>query len=35
MENDLPIQVLNFWQEGALKKALLGQPIGTLINNGK
>jgi uridylate kinase len=35
MENDLPIQVLNFWQEGALKKALLGQPVGTLINNGK
>ncbi len=35
MENDLPIQVLNFWQEGALKKALLGQPVGTLINSGK
>ncbi len=35
MENDLPIQVLNFWQEGALKKALLGKPIGTLIDDGK
>lgn len=35
MENDLPIQVLNFWQEGALKKALLGKPVGTLIDDGK
>jgi uridylate kinase len=35
MENDLPIQVLNFWQEGALKKALLGQPVGTLIDGSK
>lgn len=32
MENNLPIIVLDFWQEGALKKALLGEPSGTLIN---
>lgn len=35
MENDLPIIVLNFWLEEALKNALLGRPIGTLINDGK
>lgn len=35
MENNLPIQVLNFWQEGALKNALLGKPVGTLINSGE
>jgi len=35
MENDLPIIVLNFWLEEALKNALLGKPIGTLINDGK
>lgn len=35
MENDLPIQVLNFWEAGALKKALLGKKVGTLIDNGK
>lgn len=32
MENNLPIIVLDFWQEGALRKALLGEPSGTLIN---
>jgi uridylate kinase len=35
MENDLPIIVLNFWQPDALKNALLGQTVGTLINDGK
>jgi uridylate kinase len=35
MENDLPILVLDFWQPGALKNALLGKKVGTLINNGK
>ncbi len=35
MENDLPIIVLNFWQEEALKNALLGKTVGTLINDGK
>lgn len=35
MENDLPIIVLDFWQKEALKNALLGNPVGTLINDGK
>lgn len=35
MENDMPIRVLDFWEEGALRKALLGQPIGTLVDSGK
>lgn len=35
MENALPIIVLNFWQEEALKNALLGKTVGTLINDGK
>ncbi|MDA1329678.1 MAG: UMP kinase [Chloroflexi bacterium] len=35
MENDLPIQVLNFWQEDALRNALQGKKVGTLINAGK
>jgi len=35
MENDLPILVLNFWEKDALKNALLGKAVGTLINNGK
>lgn len=33
MENALPIIVLNFWQEEALKNALLGKAVGTLIND--
>ncbi len=33
MENELPIQVLNFWQADALKKALVGEKVGTLIND--
>lgn len=35
MENNLPIVVLNFWQPDALKNALLGKQVGTLIDNGK
>lgn len=32
MENNLPIRVLNLWQEGALDRAVLGdESIGTLI----
>lgn len=34
MENQMPIRVLNFWEDGALRKALLGQPVGTLVNSG-
>ncbi len=32
MENDLPIQVLDFWQEGALRQTLQGERVGTLID---
>ena len=33
MENDLPIVVLNFWQEDSVKKLILGETIGTKISN--
>ncbi len=32
MENKLPILVLNLWDEHALRQALLGETIGTLVN---
>ncbi|MBC7223310.1 MAG: UMP kinase [Anaerolineae bacterium] len=31
MENDLPIIVLNLWEEGSLEKAVAGEQVGTLI----
>ncbi|MCB0061492.1 MAG: UMP kinase [Caldilineaceae bacterium] len=31
MDNELPICVLNLWQEGALEAVVHGEPIGTLI----
>jgi len=31
MENKLPILVLNLWDQEALKEALLGKPVGTLV----
>jgi uridylate kinase len=31
MENNLPILVLNLWQEGALMQALYGELVGTLV----
>lgn len=31
MENKLDILVLNLWDENALRRALLGEPIGTLV----
>jgi uridylate kinase len=31
MEHKLPIHVLNLWDVGALKKALLGEKIGTIV----
>jgi uridylate kinase len=34
MENNLPIQVLDFWQEDALLRALVGEPVGTLVTSG-
>lgn len=33
MENKMPILVLNLWEPGALKKAINGEPIGTLISD--
>jgi uridylate kinase len=32
MENKLPILVLNLWNRDALRQALLGEPIGTLVS---
>jgi uridylate kinase len=31
MEHKVPILVLNLWDESALKKALFGEPVGTLV----
>jgi len=31
MEHKLPIHVLNLWDESALKKALFGQKVGTIV----
>ncbi|MBK8901789.1 MAG: UMP kinase [Anaerolineaceae bacterium] len=31
MDNDLPIVVLNFWQENSVKRLILGESIGTTI----
>jgi uridylate kinase len=33
MDNHIPLIVLNFWQEGALRKAVMGEEIGTYIYN--
>ena len=32
MENKLPILVLNLWDEHALRRALLGEKVGTLVH---
>jgi uridylate kinase len=31
MDNDLPILVLNLWSPTALRDALYGEPVGTLV----
>lgn len=31
MDNDLPIMVLNLWEEGSLERAVVGEPVGTTI----
>jgi uridylate kinase len=31
MDNNLPIIVLDLWQPGSLEKAILGEPVGTLV----
>jgi uridylate kinase len=33
MENKLPIVVLNLWDPSALKNALMGKPVGTLVSS--
>ncbi len=33
MENNLPILVLDLWQEGSLVRALQGETVGTMISN--
>lgn len=33
MENDLPIVVLSLWQEGSIKRSVLGEAIGTQIGS--
>lgn len=32
MENNLPIVVLNFWQENSVKRLILGETVGTTIS---
>lgn len=33
MDNDLPIQVIDLWDEDALVKLVTGEPVGTLISH--
>ena len=33
MDNHLPILVLNLWEEGALRQALYGEKVGTIISD--
>ena len=33
MDNNLPILVLNLWQPDVLRKAVFGEPIGTLVTD--
>jgi uridylate kinase len=33
MDNHLPILVLNLWQADGLRRAVLGQPVGTLVSD--
>ena len=33
MDNKLPILVLNLWDPQALTRAILGEPVGTLVSN--
>jgi uridylate kinase len=35
MDNDLPIMVLDMWQENSLLDAVLGVQVGTIIDNGE
>jgi uridylate kinase len=33
MDNHMPILVLNLWQPGALRQALFGEAVGTLVSD--
>jgi uridylate kinase len=33
MDNDMPIVVLNFWQDDSVRRLVLGEPVGTTICN--
>ena len=33
MDNDLPIQVINLWDENSLVDVVRGEPVGTLISH--
>jgi uridylate kinase len=33
MDNHLPILVLNLWDAESLRKALYGEPVGTLVSD--
>lgn len=33
MENNMPIVVLDFWQEQSVKRLVLGEQVGTMISN--
>ncbi len=33
MDHDLPIIVLDLWQPNTVERAVLGQPVGTLVSN--
>jgi uridylate kinase len=32
MDNDLPIIVVNLWEPRSIERAILGEPVGTIIN---
>jgi uridylate kinase len=32
MDNEMPIMVLNLWEDDVLRRALLGEPTGTLVS---
>jgi len=32
MDNDLPIIVVNLWEPRSIERAILGEPVGTIIS---
>jgi uridylate kinase len=32
MDNEMPIMVLNLWEDDVLRRALLGEKVGTLVS---